>query len=120
MQVDERFVVDSAESSALDKFFSVVVVGLAFALKEKSISVVEAERILFSPYMATQLARSRCSSGLVDLIERGCELEDVESLIPNQFPDVIDGIIKDSLSEIKKIEEILQDGQRLFAKKLCN
>lgn len=120
MQADERFVVDATDSNALDKFFSIVVVGLAFALKEKSISVVEAERILFSPYMAAQLARSGCSSGLVDLIERGCELEDVESLIPQQLLGVIEGIMKESLDEIRRVEEILPDGRQLFVKKRCN
>jgi len=120
MRVDEQFVIDTVESNALDKFFSIVVVGLAFALKEKSISVVEAERILFSPYMAVQLARSGCSSGLVDLIERGCELENVESLIPQKLIGVIDEILSGSLGEVKKIEEILPDGRRFFAKKSCS
>ncbi|MFJ3049048.1 DUF3969 family protein [Pseudomonas nitroreducens] len=116
MQVDDKFFLDTVDAGDLSKFFSLVVVGVALALKEKALTVPEAERILFSPYMVSLLRQSGCADGLIDLVERGCEIEDIESLIPGQLTDVLDRIIKGSLREVESGSEALKDGRRLFAK----
>ncbi|MEP9319468.1 DUF3969 family protein [Pseudomonas sp. LABIM340] len=109
MQADEKFLLDTADVSDLNKFFSIVAAGVALALKEKVLTVPEAERILFSPYMVSLLEQSGCAGGLIDLVERGCEIEDLESLIPEQLVGVLERIFNGSLREIGNGGEVLND-----------
>ena len=54
-----------------------------------TITIDDAEQIIFSPRTAMKLKNEHCNEELVDIIYRGCELEDIESLIPEELTEEI-------------------------------
>lgn len=69
------------------------VLGVLVSLRDKKISLVDAEAIVFSPRSVAAFRRNGVDSDLCDLIYLGCELEDIESIIPDKFDSSVDGII---------------------------
>lgn len=80
------------------KIVLLAITGTLTALEAGKISVNEAECFLFSPFMAEVLKSCNCSRDIVEIIEEiieeGCELEDIESLIPESLPEVIKNLRK--------------------------
>ncbi|MEP3477849.1 MAG: DUF3969 family protein [Fuerstiella sp.] len=66
---------------------SLVILGVCDALKTQSISILEAERLVFSPFMMK--ACDDCGPDLVEAIHRGTELDDINDLIPQNLQEVI-------------------------------
>ncbi|MDL2302254.1 DUF3969 family protein [Lachnospiraceae bacterium OttesenSCG-928-D06] len=68
-----------------EKMLLISIIGTLETLKRKSISINEAEKYLFSPNMVSKLRKNGCSSKIIDILEKGCELEDIASLIPKSL-----------------------------------
>ena len=68
-----------------EKMLLISIIGTLETLKKKSISINEAEKYLFSPHMVNKLRKNGCSGKIIDILERGCELEDIASLIPQSL-----------------------------------
>ena len=66
---------------------------------------MDGEKFLFSPYMVKKLKAQRCDKGITNLIMKGCELEDIVSLIPEKFNDIIEELKQEALILLKKFEE---------------
>ncbi|BEC46683.1 hypothetical protein VEE53_21810 [Escherichia coli] len=49
--------------------------------------------LVFCPFFARTLRRKGCDKELLDIIYHGCELEDIESLIPERLETVIQELI---------------------------
>lgn len=56
--------------------------------------IEEAELLMFSPYFAGNLKKYDLNEMLLQVTEEGCELEDIESLIPDRLADVIQLLIE--------------------------
>ena len=63
-----------------EKVLLIEIVGILEALESNAISLNEAENICFSPYIQKKL-----NPEILEIVERGCELEDIKSLIPESY-----------------------------------
>ncbi|OTC16825.1 hypothetical protein AW118_25855 [Escherichia coli] len=58
-----------------------------------SVTIDESELLVFCPFFARTLRRKGCDKELIDIIYHGCELEDIESLLPERHETVIQELI---------------------------
>lgn len=85
-----------------EKLVLVSLLGIIEALKNNSLTIEEAEKFLFSPYMANKLQTGKCNGKIINIIEKGCELEDIVSLIPDNFLKIMDELEQEILEIIKE------------------
>lgn len=83
------------ELDKIEYFSSIMLLGLVEAIFNKKISIDEAEKIFFSPGVASNLEKIGIDHCIIQAIWLGTELEDVYSLIPEK--------LNESLLEIKNI-----------------
>lgn len=70
------------------KFILIFSLGITYCLKKKVVSLEEAEKYIFYPYLVT------------------CELEDVKDLIPDEFNLTCDDIIKTIFKKLKELKNV--------------
>ena len=87
----------------IERFILILNVGMMTAIKEGVISIEEAENYLYSPYSVEKIRKLGINEDVIKLIELGCELEDVESLIPDRLSSVIDEISAKSSKLLRTI-----------------
>ncbi len=87
-----------------EKVLLLAIVGSLEAIQKNAMTIDEAEIFLFSPRMVSNLKQKKCNENIISLIERGCELEDIESLIPEDLHEEITNMIEDALKLLKKYE----------------
>ena len=80
-----------------EKMLLLLVIGCLEAIKERKVTIDEAEVFLFLPRMCEMLKEEGYSEKLIHIIELGCELEDIDSLFPDGFGYIIDDIKKEAL-----------------------
>lgn len=68
-----------------EKILLLSIIGVLEVLKSDILKIEEAEKFLFSPNMLKKLKLIKCNNKITNLIERGCELEDIASLIPEKL-----------------------------------
>lgn len=73
-----------------EKIILIAMAGTLETLKNGGITIEEAEKFLFSPYIVKKLKGKKCNEEIIELVLKGCELEDIVSLIPEELNDVID------------------------------
>lgn len=66
------------------------VIGCLEAVKNGGITIEEAEKFIFSPRMIETLKGKGYNDKIVELISKGCELEDIASLIPHELEKVLE------------------------------
>jgi hypothetical protein len=76
----------------IERFVLLMNIGLIEALKTGIITIEEAEKYLYSPYSVDKLERLGIREEVITLINLGCELEDVESIIPQKLIASMDEI----------------------------
>ena len=79
----------------IEYFLSITLLGVIEAILNKKISIDEAEKIFFSPGVASNLEKVGIDYSIIQSIWLGTELEDVYSLIPEK--------LNESLLEIKNM-----------------
>ena len=89
-----------------EKIILLAIIGNLEAIKKDGITIDEAEKFLFSPYMIKKLRAKMCDEKIIKIITKGCELEDIASLIPEKLNDVINELKKESVCLMKKYDEI--------------
>lgn len=89
-----------------DKFIGFLTLGVLYCLENKIISIDEAEGFIFKPYVHDLLGKINSSNELVNVIKLGCELEDIESLMPDRLQDNINDLFNRTLSMIENSREI--------------
>ncbi|HBO21556.1 MAG TPA: DUF3969 domain-containing protein [Providencia sp.] len=72
--------------------------------RKKLISIDEAEGDIFKPYLAKLLEQAGSTKKLIEIINLGCELEDVESLYPENLQAQIEDLLSKSLTVISQSE----------------
>ncbi|EMS1065065.1 DUF3969 family protein [Providencia stuartii] len=88
-----------------NKFISFLALGVLTALEKKLISVDEAEGYIFKPSLVTSLGEINATEELINIINLGCELEDIESLIPEKLQSNIEDLLNQTLSVIKQSDD---------------
>jgi hypothetical protein len=97
----KRLSITEAESFNKGRIILTLIAGLTTLLRENAISIEEAEACLFSPYSAECLKELDFDDSIIDLIWRGCELENFKSLMPDALDTVINDMINKSILEVK-------------------
>lgn len=85
-----------------EKLVLVSLLGIIAALKDNSLTIDEAEKFLFSPHMVNKLQIGKCNKKIINIIEKGCELEDIASLIPDKLLKSIDELEQETLEILKE------------------
>lgn len=89
-----------------DKFVGFLTLGVLYCLEKGIISIDEAEGFIFKPYVSRLLKEMKSPEELINIIELGCELEDIESLLPDRLPDNISELFNQTFSMIKNSKGI--------------
>ncbi|MGL4860957.1 MAG: DUF3969 family protein [Enterobacteriaceae bacterium] len=87
----------------LDYFINLLIAGILSSLRNNSISIDMAEKILFSPKVASEAERIGLSAETVRNLWLGTELEDVESLLPEKLTETIDEMQNRAFSQLNSI-----------------
>ena len=88
-----------------EKIILLSIIGSLDAIKEEAVSIDEIEKFLFSPHIYHKLKQKGYSGDILQIIEEGCELEDIFSLLPDKFDGDIDNMRRKSLLLLKNYEE---------------
>jgi hypothetical protein len=73
------------ELNQIERLVTILSLGLSVAIKNQVIEIDEAEQILYSPFSITKLTELGTNQQIIDLMKVGTELEDLESLLPDEF-----------------------------------
>ena len=79
-------------NSIEEKKILIQIIGALEALKCKSITLIECEKYLFSPRIAKELLNRGFDKRISEIVYECCELEDIDSLIPDSMTKCIDTI----------------------------
>ena len=88
-----------------EKMLLLSIIGSLEAIREAMVSIDEIEKFLFSPRMCRILKEKGYRESILHIIEEGCELEDVASLLPDRLNKVIDDIKKEALLLLSSYDE---------------
>ena len=87
-----------------EKMLLISIIGTLEALKEDGLSINESEKYLFSPHMVQVLKEKECNKSIIDIIEKGCELEDIASLLPQKYINNVEELKQEALAILKHYE----------------
>ncbi|SDZ05986.1 Protein of unknown function [Evansella caseinilytica] len=87
----------------IQQLLCIIQLGLLQALEKDAITIEEAEGYLFNPFSVEQLEKMNIDDKVVDIIRLGCELEDVQSLLPEKLQTTITELINTSIDNIKSL-----------------
>lgn len=96
----------SIDDKQASKFISFLALGVLTALDRNLISIDEAEGFVFKPYLAKLLEQMGSEEKLIDIINLGCELDDVASLYPEDLHVQIKDLLDKTLSVISHSEDL--------------
>ena len=88
-----------------EKLILINILGVLEALQNKKITINESEKIIFTPYTFITLKKKGVNKKIIDIIQEGCELEDVESLCPDKLDNVIENLKQRTLMLLDEYEE---------------
>lgn len=97
-----------------ERILSIIQLGMITALENKVITIEEIEGYLFSPFTIERLEKYGLDDNVVDIIKDGCELEDVESLAPENLAIEINNLKEKILKNIHIIEKPELPTQRII------
>lgn len=89
-----------------EKILLIQIIGALEAMQRGSITITEGEKYIFSPRSVNKYKEARYSDNIINLIERGCELEDIESLLPNKISSSMEEIKEDALMLLNKYDAV--------------
>lgn len=96
-----KFSVSSEDSIEIERLILILNLGITTALEQRVLSIEDAEKLLYSPYSMEKIKQIGANDKIVDLINLGCELENVERLIPDKLHKSIKEIEEESLNMLR-------------------
>lgn len=88
-----------------EKMLLLSILGSLEAITNKVVTIDEVEKFIFSPRMVKVLTEKKCNEKVVDIIEKGCELEDIYVLLPEKLDEVINELKEETIMILKNYEE---------------
>jgi len=101
MDVSKKNVLEKVD----EKMLLISIIGSLEAVKSSAVTIDEVEMFLFSPRMIKTLREKKCDEKIVGIIEKGCELEDIKSLLPEKLGEVINELKQEAIMLVKNYEE---------------
>ena len=89
-----------------EKKILIQIVGVLEAISNETITITEGEKYIFSPRMVKKLTDERCDVRIVNIVEEGCELEDIESIVPKKLKETLFSLKEKTLEILKSYETI--------------
>lgn len=89
----------------LERVIVLLTIGLAVALQRRKVSAAVANQVLFSPRAMSLLRTAGVRASVVDLVHAGTEVEDIESLNPDELDSELRSMIEDALVCLESCEE---------------
>ncbi|SHI36445.1 Protein of unknown function [Clostridium cavendishii DSM 21758] len=99
-----KLILEANEKVINERILAILELGLLTALSNNVISIEECEGYLFNPYIMKLLNKNKINTEIINIIHEGCELEDIQSLLPDKLTENIERLNKKCL----KILEILE------------
>ena len=87
-----------------EKKILINIVGILECIKNDSITITEGEKWLFSPRVVEFLKNEGCNKKILEIIEEACELEDIETIIPQKLAGEIIKLKERAIEELKFYE----------------
>ena len=87
-----------------EKFLLITIIGITESLLKNAITICEAEGAIFTPYTVKILKDKKIDNEIVKLVELGCELENIESLLPHCLEEEILKIKDKAVELLIKVE----------------
>ncbi|MBD7938789.1 DUF3969 family protein [Cytobacillus sp. Sa5YUA1] len=100
-----QLLLNTTSKEELEKIILLNVIGLIEGINENLITIEESENILFSPYIMELVDSIGISKEVLEVIHLGTELEDVESLIPENLSQSLIEIKEKSMTLLQKRKE---------------
>lgn len=94
---------DSETTLESERVILSLIIGICLALKEEIILIETAEQMLFKPFYIKKFREKMVSNNIIELIELGCELDDVKTLIPEKLIESINEILDKAKKILKQI-----------------
>lgn len=82
----------------------ITIIGNLKSIINGEITIDESENFLFFPKMINELKSKKCKKEIIELLEKGCELEDIASVIPKKMSEVINEMKQQTLKLMKNYE----------------
>lgn len=92
--------------SVSEKILLISIIGVINSLQCEAISVEEAEKFLFSPHLLKFLYNKKCNKKIIDIVESGCEIEDIVSLLPGRLNYTLENIKKETIDLLKQYDDV--------------
>lgn len=92
-----------------EKVILLLIIGGLESVKKGVMEVEEIEKLIFSPYSINLFSKLDCDKRIIELLEKGCELEDLYSLVPEVVDDTIESWKKDALNCLKDYPVLKDD-----------
>ncbi|HCF0026969.1 TPA: DUF3969 family protein [Pseudomonas aeruginosa] len=102
------------EASQAEGFLSIFILGVLWSLKKGVINIEDAEGFIFKPATSKVVRDEFGFEELALLIDAGCELEDVKSLVFDKLDENIDTLIE----RVSYIVSVKTDGRGLIDKNI--
>ena len=90
----------------LEKKLLISIIGFLEAIYTNCISISESESYIFSPRIVKMMNELNISPSIILIIEKGCELEDIESLLPEKLMITVCDLKNEAVNLLMKYEEI--------------
>lgn len=97
-----------------------IALGILQSLKNKLISIDESEQLLFRPGITIKLKKKKCNKEVVDLLEYCCEIEDIESLLPEIYEAKLIEFIERNISVLKEYYMNIEYNDMHILEKIIN
>lgn len=100
------------DKADIERVFLIIQIGILECLKSGAIRMEEAELFMINPYIVNNLKKYGINESIIKIFEEGCELEDIESLLPDRLSSNIQLLINkcnDFLKQQTNIYELSKE-----------
>ncbi|MGE6577830.1 DUF3969 family protein [Paenibacillus xylanexedens] len=98
----------------IERIVTILELGMLTALEEGVVSLEEIEGYLFNPFTVDILEDITLNNEVIEIIKSGCELEDVESLIPQKLKSTISGLKEETINTLRQLPAPNIPTEKLF------
>lgn len=98
-------IINLNDNSKDNKILLISILGILDSLKYEVITIDEAEKFLFSPYIIGKLKYSNIDNRIIEVLEKCTELEDIKDLIPEKYNFIVNELKQEVIRLLCFLEE---------------